>query len=310
MSSSIDPVNGQATNIGFSVVHQKVELDLELLARRLKGRTEITINPHFKELRSVRLNCRQCDIKKITANGKACPNFAYEEPYRKAALRWEAGVHQHHMLKKKLEPQLKSPPEEELVVTLPKSVKIDDLDPFSVEASALGGGRSSIGLKDDSLGEVASARTAVEPDRRYTPVTITIEFAVPYIRDGIQFVGWEEEDLRYPHAYTSFSNAGSVCCIFPCVDDLTARCTWEISIKCSKTIGDAYVPPQSNVVNGIGNHSNGGYSHVASTSEDPFPANLNPEDKALDLAVICTGDLTDEVVLLACCLVYSLISLG
>ncbi|KAL8936811.1 MAG: hypothetical protein Q9216_004741 [Gyalolechia sp. 2 TL-2023] len=296
MSNLIDLVSANPAGTGFSVVHQKVELDIDLVPRRLKGRTEITINPHYKDLRSVRLSCRQCDIRKITANSRACPNFAYEEPYSKAALRWEAGVYQHHMLKKKLEPQLKSPPEEELVINLPKSVKIDDLDPFSFEASAAVGPRSSVGFKDDGLGEVSSARTAVEPDRRYTPVTIAIDFATSHIRDGIHFVGWEDGDLRYPHAYTkSFPSPGSICCLFPCVDNLAARCTWELSIKCSKTLGDAFTLPQTNMVNGTNGHANGGSGRPVSLSTESLQVRINEEDKALELAVICTGDLTDEI---------------
>lgn len=222
MSSAIESQSAQPPSPGFSVSRQKVELDIDILARQLKGRTEITIDPHSKELRTVRLNCRQCDIKRITANGRACPNFIYEEPYSKATLRWEAGVHQHHMLRKKIEAQLKRPPEEELTINLPKSVRIDDLDPFSVEATALLGARTSVGLisKDDNLGEPSSARTAGEQERRCTPVTIVIEFGITHIRDGMQFVGWGSDDLRYPHAYTkSFSEPGGVCCLFPCVDD-------------------------------------------------------------------------------------------
>ncbi|KAI4139467.1 MAG: hypothetical protein L6R39_006275 [Caloplaca ligustica] len=290
MASVAEPQSAQPSNLGFSVSHQKVELDIDLLARWLKGRAEITINPHFKELKSVRLNCRQCNIRKVTANGRPCPNFVYEEPYSKASLGWEAGVHQHHMLRKKIEAQLKSPPEEELVVNLPKSVRIDDLDPFSIEATAVAGARSSVGLRDDGFGELQSARTAVEPERRYTPVTLIIDFAINYIRDGMHFVGWEEEDLRYPHAYTkSFSAPGGACCLFPCVDDLSARCTWEISIKCPKTVGDAFRPSRPTSANGGGGLADG------VNSDYPFQSNMSAEDQALELAVICTGDMTDEV---------------
>ncbi|KAL9011688.1 MAG: hypothetical protein Q9173_003482 [Seirophora scorigena] len=291
MSGAIEPQNPTLPGAGFSVSHQKVELDIDLLARRLKGKTEIVINPHSKELRNVRLNCRQCDIKRITANGRACPNFVYEEPYSKTTLPWEAGVHQHHMLRKKIEAQLKTPPEEELVINFPKSVRIDDLDPFSIEASAVAGARSSVGLKDDNVGELPSARTAIEPDRRYTPVTVLIEFTTSQIRDGMQFVGWEDDDLRYPHAYTkSFSAPGGACCLFPCVDNSTARCTWEISIKSPKTIGDAVSSPQSSAINGLGGLTNGVYKEP-----ELFQSSMNAEDSALELAVICTGDLTDEV---------------
>lgn len=296
MSSTSELQSSPAPNFGFSVTHQKVELDIDLLARRLKGKTEITISPHSKELRILRLNCRQCDVNRVTANGRACPNVVYEEPYSKATLPWEAGVHQHHMLRKKIEPQLKSPPEEELIINLPKSIKIDDLSPFSNEATGLAGARSSVGLKDENLGELQSARTAIEADRRCTPVTIVIEFAILHIRDGMHFVGWEEEDLRYPHAYSkSFSVSGGACCIFPCVDDLSARCTWEISIKCPKTIGDAFSGPQPSSVNSLGGLPNGMHKDTFNPTMDRFCSNMSAEDLALELAVICTGDLTDEV---------------
>ncbi|KAL8909405.1 MAG: hypothetical protein Q9207_000240 [Kuettlingeria erythrocarpa] len=296
MSSTTELQSAAVPSSGFSVSHQKVELDIDLLARRLRGKTEITINPHSKELRTVRLNCRQCDVKRVTANGRQCPNVVYEEPYSKVTLPWEAGVHQHHMLRKKIESQLKSPPEEELIIHLPKSVKIDDLSPSTMEATALAGARSSVGLKDESLGELQSARTAVEPDRRFAPVTIGIEYAISHIRDGMHFVGWEEDDLRYPHAYSkSLSVAGSACCIFPCVDDLSARCTWEISIKCPKTIGDACSLCQPTPVTSIGGLPNGVHKDIGNSTIDPFRSNMNAEDLALELAVICTGDLTDEV---------------
>ncbi|KAL9578354.1 MAG: hypothetical protein Q9212_005773 [Teloschistes hypoglaucus] len=278
----------------FSLAHQKVELDIDLRARRLKGRTEITINPQSKELKTVRLNCRQCIITRITANGKTCSSFAYEEPYKKAALRWEAGVHQHHMLRRKIEAQLKSPPEEELVINLPKSVRIDDLDPFSLASAAPVGTRSSVGI-NDNLGEPSLARTAVEQERRFTPVVVVIEYSITYIRDGMHFVGWEEDELRYPHAYTKgFAAPGGSCCLFPCVDGLAARCTWEISIKCLKTVGDA-ISHASKVVNGTGGTVNGVHNDTTNKPIDHFQSNINAEDKALELAVICTGDMTDEV---------------
>ncbi|KAL8905811.1 MAG: hypothetical protein Q9171_006524 [Xanthocarpia ochracea] len=298
MASIIDPHSAQPLSPGFSLTHQKVELDIDLLARRLKGRAEININPHSKDLRSVRLNCRQCDIKRITVNNKPCPNYVYEEPYNKTTLPWKASVHQHHMLRNKIEAHLKSPPDGELVINLPKSVKIEELDPFAIPASTPLATRSSVGLnsKDDLPGEALSARTAIEQDLRYKSLAVEIEFVISKIRDGMQFVGWEEEDLRYPHAYTkSFSAPGGVCCLFPCLDDLAARCTWELSIKCSKTLGDAFSPPQSDAPNGTRNGMNGVHKDIAKAALDPFQSNLSAEDQALEISVICTGELTDEV---------------
>lgn len=294
----MDPQSAQPLLPGFSIAHQKVELDIDLLARRLKGKTEITISPHSKDLKNVRLNCRQCNIKRITVNTKPCPNFVYDEPYNKATLPWKAGVHQHHMLRNKIEANFKSPPDGELVINLPKSVKIEELDPFTIAALTPLAARSSVGLmsKDDPLGEVLSARTAVEQDLHYKSLVVEIEFAISHIRDGMQFVGWEEEDLRYPHAYTKkFSASGGVCCLFPCLDDLAARCTWEISINCAKTLGDAFSHSRSNAPNGTKAGMNGVHKDIANTALDPFQSNMSAEDQALEISVICTGDLTDEV---------------
>ncbi|KAL8852869.1 MAG: hypothetical protein Q9221_002245 [Calogaya cf. arnoldii] len=294
----MDPPSAQPLLPGFSVAHQKVELDIDLLARRLKGKTEITISPHSKDLKSVRLNCRQCDIKRITVNSKSCSNFVYEEPYNKAKLPWKAGVHQHHMLRNKIDAHFKSPPDGELVINLPKSVKIEELDPFAIAALTPLAARTSVGLnsKDDPMGEALSARTAVEQDLRYKSFAVEIDFAISHIQDGMQFVGWEEEDLRYPHAYTkSFAAPGGVCCLFPCLDDLAARCTWDISIKCSKTLGDAFSPPRSKTPNGTRDGVNGVHKDIATAALDPFQSNMSAEDQALEIFVICTGDLTDEV---------------
>ncbi|KAL8965048.1 MAG: hypothetical protein Q9183_004060, partial [Haloplaca sp. 2 TL-2023] len=202
------------------------------------------------------------------------------------------------MLSRKIEAQIKSPPGEELHINLPKSVRIDDIDPLSAEATALAGVRTSIGLnaKEDSLGEPSSARTAVEPERRCTPVTINIDYNMPNIRDGIHFVGWTPDDLRYPHAYTkNFAEPGVACCLFPCVDDLAARCTWEISVKCPKTIGDAFSLPSAGQPNGNGLIAGAASKANAGSDSGLYRTNMSVEDKALELAVICTGDMTDEV---------------
>lgn len=123
----------------FSILHQKVELDVNLLSRSLQGKTEITINPHSKDLKSISLNCRQCDVKRVTVNGKPCSTYTYTDPFTEARLPWKAGVRQWQMLKSKLQEVLKSPPAEELVINFPRSVKIDDQDPSAAEAQRVVG---------------------------------------------------------------------------------------------------------------------------------------------------------------------------
>lgn len=303
MVGLVDVLSPQAPGAGFSILHQKVELDIDLLRRSLTGKTELIINPHSKDLRVLRFNCRQCELKFLSVNGKPVSSAPYTDPYKNVTLPWDAGVHQYHMLRRKLEGQLKDPPEEELVVNLPKNFKIDELDPFSAE-----GGNALIirvaSMKRDSNDNAVvdfsqSSRTGIEQTARFSQITVRIEYVIHKIRDGMHFVGWEEGDLRYPHAYSRHSlSPGTACCLFPCADDRTSRSTWEISIKCARSIGDALKPPQSReslVASGTTAHSTGrnvGHGGIR-VEEDSF--SFSDEDRALDLAVICSGDMTDEV---------------
>ena len=45
--------------LGFSVAHQKVDLEIDFASKSLNGKTEITIHPHQKDLKFIRLNFRQ-----------------------------------------------------------------------------------------------------------------------------------------------------------------------------------------------------------------------------------------------------------
>ena len=287
----------------FSVAHQKVELDIDILSRSLKGRTEITISPHSRELRKVQLNCRQCDIKRVFVNGRVCSTYTYDDPYTEARLPWEASVEQWQMLQNKLEGALKDKPEdkpeEELVVTLPKHVKIEEQDPFTVPKPLDVSSRRDSMMPSD-LDTPQISRGFVDQNTRFSPVTICVEYVIPEIRDGMHFVGWEDGDLRYSHAYSKNRPfPGVACCLYPCVDSLASRCTWEVAIKCSKTLGDALRQRQMmrsqshrNGMNGIFNGANG---HHDDAVPNDYVSDFSEEDEALDLVVIGTGEMTDEV---------------
>ena len=305
MVGLIDTTNLQASELSFSIIHQKVELDIDILSRTLKGRTELTVNPYSKDLKAIRLNCRQCDLKRVTVNGKSSQNSSYQDPYTHAVLPWKAGVHQHHMLRRKLEGPFKNPPDRELLITFPKSVRIDELDPYSVEAANPAETRDNPVIKKslsdgNALDIPQGPRSGLEQTVRYNPVMVVIEYEIKDIRDGMHFVGWEEGDLRYPHAYSKYSaSPGTTCCLFPCIDDLASRPTWEISIKCAKTVGDALSPSQQSsslpLLNGKGGLSNGLSETVGGPNDNAKKYSFTDEDKALDLTVVCTGDMIDEV---------------
>ena len=309
MTPIVETTSTQAADLGFSVSSQKVELDIDLRSRSLLGHTEITINPHSKDLRVIRINCRQAIITRVTLNRKPCQTaLTYKDPYTNAKLEWNsAGVQQYDMLQRKLEGQLKDPPEEDLEVTIPKTVKIEDLDPFSDEAQnvvlskTLGNGKRNSG--DGSAIDLAqSSRTAIEQTARFTQIKLDIHYEIRRIRDGMHFVGWEEGDLRYPHAYTTNRpSPGAACCLFPCVDNLNAKCNSEIFIKCQNTIGDALRQGPSSNLESRTDSLNGVWSSNSTSGSSRQPKfydqcnSFSDADKALDLAVICTGDMTNEV---------------
>jgi len=279
----------QKLDLGFSVLHQRVQLDIDLALRKLRGSTEITISPHSADLKTIRLNCRQCSLNRLSVNGKPSASAAYTDPYKRSKLNWQADVHQHHMLQERIEGVLKvPPPEPELVVNLPKSTKIYELDPMITLDSA---GRYAGDIAVVDLSQ--SNRPAVDQTTRFSSITICVDFSIDEIRDGMQFCGWSPGDLQYPHAYSQHSIPGSACCLFPCVDALDSRSTWEIAIKCARTIGDAF-PKLHSSINGTNgtNETNG--ADVSGQEADELPS-FSDEEKALDLVVICSGDMTDEV---------------
>ncbi|KAH3010648.1 hypothetical protein KXW60_000459 [Aspergillus fumigatus] len=266
--------------LGFTVAHQKVELEIDFATKSLKGKTEITIHPHYKELRIIRLNFRQGELKRLNVNGKA-PTIKYADPYESLQL---YGPHYHQRLSTKIDSLLTTTPEPDLLVTIPKSVRIEELDPFSQEAQDQMTLRAS-GAGEDTDGPLGSklAETSLP---RFSALTVYIEFTIENIRDGLQFVGVDSGDRRYPHAYTTNSlGYGAASPLFPCVDDPLSRCTWEISVKCPCSLGDVFDRKTRD--------PSGAHRSKQTPGGSRF---ISPDDETLDLSVVCSGDMTDEIV--------------
>lgn len=266
------------SGLGYTVEHQKVELEVDFATKSIKGKTDIIINPHYKDLKVIRLNFRQGELKRLTVNGKA-PTVKYTDPYESLQL---YGPHYHQRLSSKIESLLKTPSEPDLLITIPKNVRIDELDPFSVEAQNQMTLRAS-GVAEETDGSLnKGAETAVS---KFTPLTVSAEFTIANIRDGLQFVGVEKGDTRYPHAYTTNSlGYGVGCPLFPCVDDPLSRCTWEMSIKTPCYLGDVFDRKSRESTDG---RSKSGAANNRRISLD---------EESLEITVACTGDMTDEIV--------------
>ena len=254
------------SNSRVSVASQKVSLNFNLFSRRIEGHTELEILPHSLDLKSVQLNCRQAKITlvKFSQRGTVCTPFTYSDPYALLDLPYQTTAHQHHLVHDRLEKHFGTPPPAGLEILIPRSVKIVDQ-------------ASTIFVNGAHKGEVAND---INNTARFAPITIYIDFVIEKVRDGLHFVGWDMNDLRYPHAYTQNAASGAMSCLFPCVDSLDSRCTWDITIKTARTVGDAMQP-----------HPQDKSGHCA----DEKLRSMSVEDKGLDLLVACSGDLTDEV---------------
>jgi len=277
-----EPEEAALPQAEFRVLHQEVELDVDFSTASLSGRTEITIEPLTKELKAIRLNCRQISVKSVTVDGVLATSVEYHDPYNDLILGRSYSVHQHHLIHGKLQNNLMTPPKGELVIPLPKKVKVTELS-----------------VQDPKGGE--------DGDVVYNAITVTIFYSVKQSRDAIHWVGLSEDDARYPHVYTRNQPlAGETSnFVFPCVDSLSARSTWKIVIKCPRTLGDivkssAYSENQA--ANGDGALTNGYHANGSTLrplkghllDSNIFERSLTEEDQALELSVVCSGYMEEN----------------
>lgn len=309
---------------GFVVSHQKVELDIDFSTQSLTGRTEITILPLRRDLREIRIDARQCTIPlyQVMINGKPA-TFTYEDPLKVLEIpkhiKWTAD--QYHLQKERLSQFIDEDIRAEgaLHIILPRNVHIEEADPFSDGAAnaltqrAVGATiarTSSIalnGVEQLSAAPTMTPRTAADQNTRFQPLIVTIPFSITNFRDGLHFVGLAETDKRYPHVYTRHTvDPGTASCIFPCVDDPGMRCTWEIHIRCSRTLGDAMKRPPIDRGQRIHHHHHHHYGKkdhanvltngVNGVVIDDNQTPLTEEEKIMEMAVVCSGEMMDEVI--------------
>jgi transcription initiation factor TFIID subunit 2 len=283
----------QSLDLGFSVVSQKVDLTVDFARQAISGSTEITVQPEIKDLKTIRLNCRQARILSANIEGSKA-EVSYSDPYQKIKLSGRTTAHQHEYLRTRIEGAIKQSPDPELALEIPLRVKIKELNTESSSTLA----KSSLTRQESEFpaqAETPNASNAQEPTLRYAPLKVTIEFEVTSFRDGLHFVGFSDQDSRYPHLYTRNTlGPGAICSVFPCVDDATTRCMWELSIRCHKTLGDAFrKTPQRSPAEGDVDMT--GTDQKDKKPRDEYLINLSEEEKSLDLSIVCSGEMTDDV---------------
>ena len=288
----------EESTLEFSVLRQRVDFDVDFVRRSLKGNTEIEVQPLVQGLKHIRLNCRQCKPLAIQAGGITA-KWTYTDPYRRIRMPAQSNIHQYEHVQSRLKKSLRPEPEAELEITLPQRLKIHEIraDPSAANAAAQLRAQPVIGSEP-----AVALPTSSHHGPEFQSFKLFIEFEVELLTDGVHWIGHAEGDRRFPYMYTKVDPfPGNLSSIFPCVDDGTTRCSWQIAIRCPRTLGDAFKKAENceRLTNGHAevsvdahkNHSGAG-DHAR---ESNYVIDLSEQEAASDLSIICVGQQVDDL---------------
>ncbi|KAK1755322.1 hypothetical protein QBC47DRAFT_214207 [Echria macrotheca] len=284
----------------FSVIKQEVELEINFQEKSISGVSTLYIFALVDDLEEITLDARQTvvDLENVTVNGVKVP-AEHQDLYDnlQAPSQWQLGAGHYHIMQRRIQPLLPdkrpdvpiSDRDKQMLGCVPsdRTLKI----PLRPEGSA---------VKDDMRGgaKLKAARADKENTEDKDLIKVSIPFRSKRIRDGLQFVGVSDGDLRYPHVYTRHSSGpGTASCIFPCVDDPGSRHPWRVSIKCPRTVGDAFAQPLATqaAVPAPAPASRKRKFGEASPPPPQRPADPMVEaDKLMEITVVCSGNLSGE----------------
>ncbi|KAL9623802.1 MAG: hypothetical protein Q9160_002033 [Pyrenula sp. 1 TL-2023] len=272
---------------GYSVTHQKLTLDLDFQKRSVKGESVINVQPNAKDLRTLRFNLRQCKVSDVVVNNVPVPpsKWRYSDPYENYKLHTKASVHQHHIIWHKIESSLDVPPDEELVIQLPDNVVIEESDPFNPQTFDQTASRQPNGAAEADLTTTSAQVLNDSSVSRFKALIVEIRFQLESVRDGFHYLGPHSSTKHLPCFYSLASlRPGTASAAFPCIDSINSRCTWDIVVKCPTTLANAVKPYDATA--DLRKLNLGDYGTQI--------AGLARDDR--DLTVVCSGDLTDEIV--------------
>ncbi|ANB14132.1 Taf2p [Sugiyamaella lignohabitans] len=208
---------------GFRVAHQKISIDVDLTNKWIRGWTELTIIPTDVGLKQITLDCRNSRIENVLINGRKA-SFEHVDALRNAKMPSSTSVHQHHFYAKQIDGLLRDTLPGELVMQLPKGLKVVPQEDASLASSSL-----------------ASLSRWVSPDMMIChPLTVKIDFSTYGSTSGFRFVGGADSNLKrqFWHAYTTHDPLGqSTSSWLPCVDGLWELSTWELQVSVPRTVG-------------------------------------------------------------------------
>ncbi|KAF8580130.1 hypothetical protein K439DRAFT_1648275 [Ramaria rubella] len=248
-----------------SQIHQKVVLEVDF-AGCLRGYTEISILPSHKDLRTIYLHSRQCDIENVTVASHPA-EFVQFDPVANMNVSDPTDFHVYPEVKRRFYSALAEGDDGELAISIPHQV--------SVKQSS-----------SNVTGLIASEAATPEPTTpghrqptpvllEFSPITVAIEYTLRHPVDGVQFVlPTESYPYRVPHVYTTPSGPDAARCWVPCIDSLWEKCTWELE----------FVVPRL----------------LQQEAEDIDGMEIDEQEDSTDgadhpVVVVCSGDLVQQV---------------
>ncbi|KAK1829850.1 transcription initiation factor TFIID subunit 2 [Podospora conica] len=276
----------------FSVIKQEVELDINFRDKSVSGVSTLSIFALHPDLEEIALDARQCeiDLENVTVNGLKV-TASYSDPYSllETPSAWQLGVGSHQIMKKRLAPLAPS--------------KHPDVPISQRDRQALGCVPADSSLRiplrpgrviNNQPGRLR-LKTSNLDEAEAKEIVVSVPFKSTKIRDGLHFVGVDDDDSRYPHVYTRHSiGPGTAPCIFPCVDDPGSRHSWKVSIKCPRTLGDAFEQPLATQATASAPTAGSRKRGCGEAPTPPPAAQMVEEDKLMEITVICSGNLSGE----------------
>ncbi|KAI0830772.1 hypothetical protein BC628DRAFT_1355553 [Trametes gibbosa] len=245
---------------GFTISHQKVVLEIDF-SGHIWGYTTITLNPTSKDLKTIHLHARQCDIHSVTV-GSFEADFVHHDPFAHLNLS-NADVHNHPELKRRVYSALSEGDEGELSICFPQEVAVTP-----------SGSRTQAGIISEAAtpepqtpGHLSLPSHSVT---EYRQIEVTVTYSLRNPADGVQFVlPSDPYPTRVPHVFTIPSSPDSSRCWVPCIDNLWEKCAWDFE----------FVVPRS-----LEQHESLSDDEDEAVETDEYPT-----------VVVCSGELMEQV---------------
>lgn len=238
----------------LKIGHQRVNIDVDLSKNHISGLTELTVIPSISNLKSIKLDCREMQIKEILINNRQV-NFIHkdllyinDEKYFDRCVRKQRiniydiynkniTIHQHHILRQKLNYVFGTLDEnvetnhgntEELTILVPDNLKLH---------RQAGTGTPGSHPNTATPLHLKSRNTYTES---YSPIQVKIEYIVKNPKNGVRFItDLDLAPVENWHAYTTNSEYNiSTSSWVPCIDNLWERSTWTVDVNIPRTIKD------------------------------------------------------------------------